>query len=184
MLFGIVKTCPCLSIFRSKYIYILFGSFKTCPSPSIFRSQQCASPQASLHHRSRSSWEKVKVNPKKAVGDFIELKGWASNTIYPGRGWNWITLRLACGIRNYLKVFSRLVVDVGAIPVACFTVGFFVILFQICWNITLLFLHIVSFLIQNYSNEVRSCWCCFQKKLFQTCSEDKRNYHLGSEFFG
>ena len=94
-LFGIVKIYPCLNIFRSQYIHILFGIVKTCPSPSIFRSQQCASPQASLHHRSRSSWEKMKVNPKKVAADFIELKGWASNTIYPGRSWNWITLRLA-----------------------------------------------------------------------------------------
>ena len=94
-LFGIVKIYPCLNIFRSQYIHTLFGIVKTCPSPSIFRSQQCASPQASLHHRSRSSWEKMKVNPKKVAADFIELKGWASNTIYPGRSWNWITLRLA-----------------------------------------------------------------------------------------
>ena len=79
---GIVKIYPCLNIFRSQYIHILFGIVKTCPSPSIFRSQQCASPQASLHHRSRSSWEKMKVNPKKVAADFIELKGWASNTIY------------------------------------------------------------------------------------------------------
>ena len=94
-LFGIVKIYPCLNIFRPQYIHILFGIVKTCSSPSIFRSQQCASPQASLHHRSRSSWEKMKVNPKKVAADFIELKGWASNTIYPGRSWNWITLRLA-----------------------------------------------------------------------------------------
>ena len=89
---------------------------------------------------------------KKTVGDFERIEGLSFEYNIP---WSWLKLnhsevgqgcRDNCGIRNYLNVFSRLVVDVGAIPVACFAVGFFVILFQICWNVTLVFLHILAFL--------------------------------------
>ena len=75
---------------------------------------------------------------KKTVGDFEGIEGLSFEYNIP---WSWLKLnhsevgqgcRDTCGIRNYLKVFSRLVVDVGAIPVACFAVRFSVILFQIC----------------------------------------------------